>query len=51
MSQALGLREILVNLRPVGVRSTIKVVVKYVNLGWTNDLAKAPYEDGSDSKG
>ena len=26
-------------------------MVKYVNLGWTNNLAKAPYEDGSDSKG
>ena len=51
MSQARGEREILVNLGSVDVRSTLEVVVKYINLRRTNDLAKAPYEDESDSEG
>ena len=38
-------------LRSVDVKSTAKVMVKYVNLGWTNNLAKALYEDESDSEG
>ena len=46
-----GVQEILLGLRPVDVRSTFKVVVKYVNLRWTNNRAKAPYKDGSDSEG
>ena len=36
-SQASSLREILFGSGPVDVRSTVKVVVKYVNLDWTNN--------------
>ena len=51
MSQAWGVQGVLASLGPVGVRSTFEVVVKYVNLEWTNNLAKASYKDGSDSEG
>ena len=37
MSQAWSEQEILIDWRPVDVESTLKVVVKYVNLKWTNN--------------